>query len=50
MIRLWAIDELAILDDPRAKPLFEEAARDASENIRWRAENGLKRLRDSSNC
>jgi hypothetical protein len=42
--RLWAIDELAILDDPRAKPVFEEAMRTAPERIREIAEIGLERL------
>lgn len=44
--RLWAIDELTVLEDPRAKPLFEEAIRNAPRDIRWRAEFGLERLRN----
>jgi hypothetical protein len=42
--KLWAIDELAILEDPRAKSTFEEAVKKEPEEIRWRAENGLNRL------
>jgi hypothetical protein len=42
--RLWAIDQLSILDDPRAQPIFEEAVRDGPEEIRWRAQIGLDRL------
>lgn len=42
--RLWAIDELTVLEDPRARPIFEEALRTAPEGIRWRAAAGLERL------
>lgn len=42
--RLWAISELAILDDVRAKPIFEEAVKTGAGEIRSRAESGLKRL------
>jgi hypothetical protein len=42
--RLWAIDELTVLKDPRSKPIFEEAVRNGPEEIRWRAEIGLERL------
>lgn len=42
--RLWAIDELVVLDDPRAAPVFEEAARDESEAVRSLGEIGLERL------
>jgi hypothetical protein len=42
--RLWAIDQLVVLDDPRAKPVFEEALHDGSEEIRSLAEVGLARL------
>ena len=42
--RLWAISELAVLADPRAKPIFEEAVKNGPEELRWRAENGLERL------
>jgi hypothetical protein len=42
--RLWAIDSLTVVDDPRAIPAFEESVREDPEKIRWRAEIGLKRL------
>ncbi len=42
--KLWAIDELAVLDDPRARPIFEEAVANAPKEIRELAEIGLKRL------
>jgi hypothetical protein len=42
--RLWAIHQLAILDDPRAKPIFEQAVQDGPKEIRWIAEIGMKRL------
>lgn len=42
--RLWAIDELAVLDDPRARPIFEEALRCDSPDIRTLAQIGLERL------
>jgi len=42
--RLWAIDSLMVVDDPRAVPAFEASVRDDPEEIRWRAEIGLKRL------
>lgn len=42
--RLWAIDELAMLDDPRARSIFEEAIRVGPEELRWRAQIGLERL------
>jgi hypothetical protein len=44
--QLWAIDQLAILDDERARPVFEEAIRSAPQEIKWRAEIGLDRLND----
>jgi hypothetical protein len=43
--RLWAIAQLAILDDPSAEPVFEQAIREGPNEIRWRAEIGLERLR-----
>ena len=46
--RLWAIDELAILDDPRSRGIFEEAIRVGPEEIRWRAQIGLERLADAA--
>ncbi|HSW15248.1 MAG TPA: zinc ribbon domain-containing protein [Solimonas sp.] len=42
--RLWAIDSLMVLDDARAVPVFEASVREDPEEIRWRAEIGLKRL------
>jgi hypothetical protein len=42
--RLWAIDELVLLTDSRAKPIFEEAVKNGPEELRWRAENGLERI------
>ena len=42
--RMWALDELAVLDDPRAKPLFEAALQDKSSDVRMVAEIGLERL------
>jgi hypothetical protein len=46
--QLWAIDELVLLEDPRAKPIFEEVMKNAPEEIRWRAENGLNRLAEKT--
>ncbi len=42
--KLWAIDQLAILDDARAKPIFEDALSNAPPLIRDCAEIGLARL------
>jgi len=44
--QLWAIDQLGILDDERARPVFEEAVRSAPQEIKWRAEIGLNRLNE----
>jgi len=44
--RLWAIDQLAILDDERARPVFEEAIESAPQEIKGIAEIGLGRLND----
>lgn len=44
--QLWAIDQLAILDDERARPVFEEAVRSAPQEIKWRAKIGLDRLNE----
>lgn len=46
--RLWAISELAILDDVRAKPVFEEAVKTGPHEIRLQAESGLKRLAEKN--
>jgi hypothetical protein len=45
---LWAISELAILDDVRAKPVFEEAVKTGPHEIRLQAESGLKRLAEKN--
>jgi hypothetical protein len=42
--RLWAINQLAILDDPRAKPLFERASETEPSWIAEAAAVGLARL------
>jgi hypothetical protein len=42
--RLWAIDSLIVVDDPRAVPVFEASLREDPEEIRWRAKVGLERL------
>ncbi len=42
--RLWAIDQLTILEDERARPIFEECARSDPDEIKWRAKIGLERL------
>jgi len=42
--RLWAVDQLAVLDDPRARPIFEAASRDESPDLQAVAEIGLERL------
>jgi hypothetical protein len=42
--KLWAIDQLAVLDDPRARPLFEDAVRHGPEDIKSVAQIGLDRL------
>lgn len=42
--RLWAIDQLAVLEDERARSIFEESMRNDPQEIRRRAEVGLKRL------
>jgi hypothetical protein len=42
--RLWAIASWVVLDDPRAKSIFEEAARDDPEKIGMYARIGLQRL------
>jgi hypothetical protein len=42
--RLWAIDQLSVLDDERARPVFEESVRSDPHEISWRAQIGLDRL------
>jgi hypothetical protein len=42
--KLWAIDELTVLEDERARPIFEEAAHDASQWLSDVGKMGLKRL------
>jgi hypothetical protein len=46
--RLWAIDELVVLEDPRSRQIFEEAIRVGPQAIRTRAQIGLKRLGDDA--
>lgn len=46
---LWAADELAILDDPRAFPVFEKLRHSEHERIREVAERGLERLMPDAN-
>jgi hypothetical protein len=42
--RIWAIHQLMILDDPRAREVFERAMHDENAEIRGNAETGLQRL------
>lgn len=42
--RVWAIHQLMILDDPRAKPVFERALNDDNAEVRGAAVAGLERL------
>jgi hypothetical protein len=42
--RIWAADQLMILDDPRAKPVFERALNDDNAEVRGAAATGLERL------
>ena len=42
--RVWAVHQLMILDDPRARPAFERALTDESEEVRSLAAMGLERL------
>ena len=42
--RLWALDQLAILEDVRAAPVFKRALLAGPEEIRQVAANGLRRL------
>lgn len=46
--RLWAIDQLVILDDPRARPIFESALSDSSA-IASLAAIGIRRLDNLAN-
>ena len=46
--RLWAIDELAVLDDPRSRSIFEDAIRTGPAEIRSLAQIGLERLGDDA--
>jgi hypothetical protein len=43
--RMWAINQLMILDDPRARAIFERAMHDDVRDIRATAAIGLERLR-----
>jgi hypothetical protein len=42
--RMWATEQLMILDDPRAKPVFERALIDDNAEVRNAAAAGLERL------
>jgi HEAT repeat protein len=42
--RMWATHQLMILDDPRAKPVFERALDDDNAEVRSAAAAGLERL------
>jgi hypothetical protein len=42
--RMWATHQLMILDDPRAKPVFERALNDDNAEVRGAAAAGLERL------
>lgn len=42
--KLWALDQLAILNDVRASPIFKRAQLAGPEEIRQVADNGLHRL------
>src|SRR6266567_1654691 len=42
--RLWAIAQLPVLEDERARPVCGEAGRSDPQESKWRAENGVKRL------
>ncbi|HWE19952.1 MAG TPA: hypothetical protein VG758_22685 [Hyphomicrobiaceae bacterium] len=42
--RLWAIDQLMVLDDPRARQVFDKALHDQVDEIRQIAASGLQRL------
>lgn len=42
--RLWAMHQLMILDDPRARPVFERARNDGNDEVRRSAAAGLERL------
>ena len=42
--RLWAINQLMILDDPRARKVFHDALNDELEEVRRLAAVGLERL------
>jgi hypothetical protein len=44
--QLWAIDQLIVLEDTRAAPIFEAALHSVAEEVRWRAKIGLERLAD----
>jgi hypothetical protein len=42
--RLWAVDQLMVLDDPRARQVFNKALHDQVREIRQIAAIGLQRL------
>jgi hypothetical protein len=42
--RMWAIDSLIVMEDERARPVFEESLREDPEDISASAKIGLERL------
>jgi hypothetical protein len=42
--RMWALSQLAVLRDKRAKPIFEAALSDEAGYVRYEGENGLRAL------
>ena len=41
---LWAVAQLLVLDDERARPLLQKLQTSEREEIRWRAEAAIQRL------
>jgi HEAT repeat protein len=41
---LWAVAQLLVLDDERARPLLQQLRTSEHEEIRWRAEAAIQRL------
>ena len=41
---LWAVDQLLVLDDERARPLLQQLRTSEHEEIRWRADAAIQRL------
>jgi hypothetical protein len=49
-IKLWALQQLAVLEDERARPTFEQALHHPEVSIREAAELGLRRLVRGGTC